>query len=405
MPRSPVSHRAGRTLVITNDFPPRRGGIESFVASLCGAMAPDQVVVYTSSCAGALEYDRQTHFPVIRSRGSVLLPTPGVARRAVALMAEHECDRVLFGAAAPLGLLADRLRAGGAEHITALTHGHEVWWAALPGSRQALHRIGRGVDVMTYVSEYCRSRIAPAVGPETALRMRRLAPGVDTGRFRPGVESDAVRAAYDIEVDRPVVLSASRLIARKGHDVLLRAWPKVLARCPNALLLIVGDGPRRDALCRTVASEGLLASVRLAGAVDWATMPAVYAAADVFVVACRTRRAGLEPEALGIVFLEAASSGLPVVAGRSGGAPETVRDNVTGFIVDPRSETEIATRITELLTDPATARAMGRRGRAWVGTAFRVPDMSAPLGRLGGDGGSVNRLRDRAPRCRRGGAA
>src|SRR3954449_541806 len=174
-----------RVLVVTNDFPTRRGGIESFVLALCEQMPPDEVVVYTASMPGGLEYDATLPFPVYRDLATTLLPTPAVARRTAEVLRRHGCDRVLFGASAPLGLLAPRLRRAGARRIVALTHGHEVWWAQAPMTRRLLRRIGDSVDVMTYVSQWCRDRIAPALSPPARTRMERLSPGVDTDRFHP----------------------------------------------------------------------------------------------------------------------------------------------------------------------------------------------------------------------------
>jgi phosphatidyl-myo-inositol dimannoside synthase len=313
-----------RVLVVTNDFPTRRGGIESFVLALCQGMPADEVVVYTASMPGDAAYDAGLPFPVYRDPASMLLPTPAVARRVTEVMRRHGCDRVLFGASAPLGLLAPALRRAGATRLVALTHGHEVWWAKLPVSRSLLRRIGDHVDVVTYVSEWCRARISPALSPEARHRMRRLSPGVDPTRFHPGCGGAEVRRRLGIDADAPVVVCTARLVRRKGQDTLIRAWPGVLARHPDARLLLVGDGPDRARLERLGRSTGVSASVLFTGGVAWDEVPAYTDAGDVFAMPCRTRLLGLEPEAWGIVFLEAQACGLPVVVGRSGGAPETL---------------------------------------------------------------------------------
>ena len=339
-PRSPTGF--ARTLVVTNDFPPRRGGIESFVLSLCREMPRDRVVVYTASMPGAHLVDAELDFPVVRDRRSILLPSRRVGREVERVFRTYECDEVLFGAAAPLGLLATRLRRVGARRIVGLTHGHEVWWASVPGTRYLLRRIGDSTDSLTYVSEFCRREIANALSPSAAARMQRLSPTVDTSRFHPGVDGAARRTALGLAPGRPVVLAASRLVKRKGHDTLIKAWPAVLASHPDAVLLIVGDGPRRRVLARMIRRRRLGAAVRMLPGVRWESMPELYAAADVFALPCRTRRFGLEPEAYGIVFLEAAASGLPIVVGRSGGAPETLTPGTAGQVVDPRSIDEVA---------------------------------------------------------------
>jgi phosphatidylinositol alpha-1,6-mannosyltransferase len=322
-----------RVLVVTNDFPTRRGGIESFVLALCEGMPADDVVVYTASMPADAEYDAGLPFPVYRDPGSLLLPTPAVTRRVVEVLRRHGCDRVLFGASAPLGLMAPALRRAGARRIVALTHGHEVWWARAPLTRRLLRRIGDSVDVMTYVSEWCRDRIAPALSPSAGGRMERLSPGVDTDRFHPGCGGAEVRRRLRIEPDAPVVVCTARMVRRKGQDTLIRAWPAVLQARPRAVLLLVGDGPDRSRLQRMVERGGLADSVVFTGSVPWDQVPAHTDAGDVFAMPCRTRLFGLEPEAWGIVFLEAQACGLPVLIGRSGGAPETLLAPDAGVVV------------------------------------------------------------------------
>ncbi len=355
-----------RTLVVTNDFPPRHGGIETFVEALCRGLDPARVVVYTSTKPGWQEYDRTLPFPVVRDRAGVLLPTPRVARRAERLFRAYGCDSVLYGASAPLGLLGSRLRRAGAQRQVAITHGHEVWWAKAPVVRQALRRIGDGTDVMTYVSEWCRERIAPALSPSAADRMQRLSPGVDVERFRPGVGEVLVRDRHGIAADAPLVVCVGRLVPRKGQDTLIRAMPQVLADQPDARLLLVGKGPYGDNLQRLAKSTGVQDSVVFTGAVPGDDLPAYYGAGDVFAMPCRARRGGLEVEAWGIVFLEAQACGVPVVVGDSGGAPESVRDGETGVIVDPEDPAATATALVEMLSDDAHRKSMGVAAREWA---------------------------------------
>ena len=352
-----------RTLVVTNDFPPRQGGIQTFVAALLARRPPDSVVVLASDSPGSAAYDAALPYPVVRRPTSMLLPTGATARAAVDLARRHGCDSAFFGAAAPLGLIAPALRTAGVGHLVGATHGHETGWVALPGSRQLLQRIAGHLDVLTYISEYTRSRLEPALGRRTSLAQ--LSPGVDVERFTPESDGAEVRRRYGLGA-APVVVCVSRLVARKGQDVLVDGWPRVLARHQDARLLLVGGGPDEASLRRAVSRLGLERSVVLTGAVAPEQLPAHYAAGDVFAMPCRTRRAGLDVEGLGMVFLEAAACGRPVVAGTSGGAPEAVREGVTGHVVDPRSPGAVATAIAGLLDDPARARTMGAAGRAWV---------------------------------------
>ena len=216
-----------RTLVVTNDFPPRPGGIQAFVHALASRLPPDEVVVYAPAWKGAAAFDARQPFPVVRHPTTLVLPVPDVLRRTRSLARAEGCDRVWFGAAAPLGLLARPL---GLQRAVASTHGHEVGWALLPGARQALRRIGRDVDVVTCLGDYTRRRLAPALG--AGVRLEQLASGVDTTVFRPGAGGDAVRRRHGL-VGRPVVVCVSRLVPRKGQDVLVRALPELRRRVPG----------------------------------------------------------------------------------------------------------------------------------------------------------------------------
>jgi phosphatidylinositol alpha-1,6-mannosyltransferase len=361
-----------RVLIVTNDFPPRRGGIQSFVHVLASRLPEGSVTVYAPSWDGAVAFDSRQPFPVIRHPTSLMLPVPSVGRRGGRILHEYSCDTVLFGAAAPLGLLASSLRRAGARRIVALTHGHEAGWAALPGARALLRRIGDSVDVMTYLGEYFRARLARALSPQAAARMERLAPGVDTAAFRPGAGGEAIRQRLGIGRDRPVVVCVSRMVPRKGQDTLIRAWPRVLASAPGKpVLLLVGDGPYRAELSRLAQRIGVADSIRFTGPVPWEELPAYYDAGDVFAMPCRTRRRGLDVEGLGIVYLEASATGLPVIGGDSGGAPDAIINGETGYVVPGRDATGVAERIIELLSDPAGAAAMGEKGMAWVEREWR----------------------------------
>ncbi|RBQ10873.1 alpha-(1-2)-phosphatidylinositol mannosyltransferase [Micromonospora sp. LHW51205] len=358
-----------RTLLITNDFPPRPGGIQSFVHNLAVRQQPGSVVVYASSWRGAEKFDADQPFEVVRERTRVLLPTPLIARRAARLARAYDCDTVWFGAAAPLGLLAAGLRRrAGIRRAVALTHGHEVGWAALPGARSALRRIGRGVDVTTYLGEYTRTRLARVLDGLTELR--RLAPGVDVDTYHPDVDGTKVRERLGL-ADRPVVVCVSRLVPRKGQDMLIRALPEIRRRVPGAALLVVGGGPYRSTLEKLARQSGLERDVVFTGSVPSADLPAHYAAGDVYAMPCRTRNRGLDVEGLGIVYLEAGATGLPVVAGDSGGAPDAVRDGETGYVVGGRDVAQLADRVATLLADRDLARQFGAAGRAWVEREWR----------------------------------
>ena len=375
-----------KILIVTNDFPPRRGGIQSFVHALAARMPPDSVVVYAPRWEGAAEFDARQPFPVIRHPTSLMLPVPSVSRRAARLLREHGCDTVVFGAAAPLGLLTPSLRRAGARRVVGITHGHEAAWAALPGARWLLRRIGNQVDVLTYLGEYFRVRLARALSPAAVARMVRLAPGVDNTEFRPGAGGEQIRQRLGLG-QRPVVVCVSRMVPRKGQDTLIRAWPQVLAAARaratsggggreegvagGPVLLLVGDGPYRAELGRLASRTGVADSVVFTGAVPRTELPAHYDAGNVFAMPCRTRHGGLDVEGLGIVYLEASATGLPVISGDSGGAPDAVLAGETGYVVPGSDTGALANRITGLLADPAGAAAMGEKGVAWIDREWR----------------------------------
>ena len=369
-----------KTLLVTNDFPPRPGGIQQFVHNLAVRQPTGSVVVYCSQWRGSADFDAVQPFPVIREDTSVLLPTPRVARRAAAIAREHGCDTAWFGAAAPLALLADGLRRrAGITWAVAQTHGHEVGWAALPGGRAALKRIARGVDVVTYLSEYQRVRLAPLMQGRTT--MRHLAPGVDVEKFRSDVDGTAVRDRYGLG-ERPVVVCVSRLVPRKGQDTLIRAFPDVVRQVPDAMLLIVSGGPYRDKLKALARDSGVGEHIVFTGSVPYDELPTYYAAGDVYAMPCRTRGRVLDVEGLGIVYLEASASGKPVVAGDSGGAPDAVLDGETGYVVGGRDVTTLAKRLVELLDDRALAAGMGAAGRAWAEAEWRWDLQAARMSEL-----------------------
>jgi len=377
----------GRTLLVTNDFPPRPGGIERFIHNMAIRLRPESLVVYASARSGARtaigrrseieEFDAAQPFPVVREPTAMLLPLPGVARRAVELARRHECDTVLFGAAAPLGLLAGTLRRDAkVRRVVSMTHGHETGWAALPGARSMLRRIGRDSDVVTFLGDYTRTRLARVLGGLTTLAW--LAPGVDVDVYRPDVDGTPIRRRHHLG-GRPVIVCVSRLVPRKGQDVLIRALPLVREQVPDAALLIVGTGPYGESLRRLARRTGVADDVVFTGEVPWAEVPAHFAAGDVFAMPCRTRRAGLDVEGLGIVFLEASATGLPVVVGGSGGAPDAVIDSVTGYTVAGTDVSACASRISQVLRDADLAHKLGTAGRQWIEERWQWSQQAARL--------------------------
>ncbi|MEO9222106.1 MAG: glycosyltransferase family 4 protein, partial [Mycobacteriaceae bacterium] len=371
-----------RTLLVTNDFPPRPGGIQSYLHTFARQLPADQLLVYAPSWRGDshARFDARQPFEVVRHPGTLMLPTPRVAERAAQLIVRHGCEAVWFGAAAPLALLAPILRRAGAQRVLASTHGHEVGWSMLPAARNALRRIGDHTDVVTFVSRYTRGRFASAFGPQAALE--HLPSGVDVDTFHPDPAARAeLRARYGLG-QRPVVVCVSRLVPRKGQDMLIRALPQIQRRAPGAALVLVGGGPYRASLSKLAVATGIDKDVVFTGGVPAEELAAHHCLGDVFAMPCRTRGAGLDVEGLGIVYLEASASGVPVVAGNSGGAPETVLEGQTGRVVAGRDVGQIASAVGGLLADPELAARMGAAGRAWASEHWRWDRLSQRLQQL-----------------------
>jgi phosphatidyl-myo-inositol dimannoside synthase len=375
-----------RILLVTNDFPPRSGGIQSYLENLVGELVKSgahTLTVYAPKWKGSEAFDVEADlagYEVVRHPTTLMVPEPSVAMRMRRLIATRDVDTVWFGAAAPLALLAPLARDAGARRVIASTHGHEVGWSMLPLARTALRRIGNDTDVVTFISQYTRDRFASAFGPRAALE--RLSPGVDTDRFQPdSVARAELRARYGLG-ERPVILCLSRLVPRKGQDMLIRALPAIRQRIDGAALVIVGGGPYRTTLHQLAHQVGVDEHVVFTDGVPGDELPAHHAMADVFAMPCRTRGAGLDVEGLGIVYLEASASGVPVVAGRSGGAPESVVDGETGSVVDGRDVGAIAVAVGDLLADPDQAAQMGAAGRKWVVDDWQWRTKAQRLGEL-----------------------
>lgn len=367
-----------RTLVVTNDFPPTVGGIQSYVRDFLATQDPDLITVFASTqdAPAATASDASLAYEVIRWPRTVMLPTPTTAYAMGEIIRARGIDNVWFGAAAPLALMAPQARAAGATRIIASTHGHEVGWSMTPGARQMLRRIGEQADVVTYISDYTLRRFRTAFGSHP--QFVHLPSGVDTDVYRPATaqERAITRTRWGLAPDTPVITCISRLVPRKGQDKLIQAMPTVLGEHPDAVLIIVGAG-RIEQRLRSMAHP-LGDAVRFAGRLDHAEMVAVLAASDIFAMPARTRGGGLDVEGLGIVYLEAQACGVPVIAGQSGGAPETVTP-ATGLVVDGRDVDKLAAAVAGLLSDAEARASMGAAGRRHVEESWTWDVMGARL--------------------------
>ncbi len=366
MPDTPAGPDIPRTLVVTNDFPPRVGGVQQFVWNLVRELPADRVAVLAPNWPGWREHDAAQPFPVHRWPTTFLWPTGELGRRVRGLAAEHGAEVVLFGHGFPLPLLGPGLAWSGLPYVV-VTHGAEVWQALVPGFAQPFRRAMAGASEVTAITRYTARRLRSAVPPSVPLTL--LPPAVDPERFRPDVDGSRVRDGFDLQGAR-IVLCVSRLVPRKGQDTLIEAMPVVRELCPDAVLLLAGGGEYRQRLEQLAWAVAPPGSVVFADEVSDDELPAYYAACDLFAMPCRSRFGGLEVEGFGIVFLEASATGKAVVAGRSGGSDEAVEDGLTGLLVEGSEPKAVGLAISRLLEDPALRRRMGQAGRDRVERGF-----------------------------------
>ena len=358
-----------KILFVTNDFGPRAGGIETFIVGLIERLPKNSVVIYTSQQGDTSKYDAdwKNNFGaiVIRDKSKILLPTPRVNRLAARIARENKTEIACFGAAAPLGIMAPTLRRAGVRRIVSLTHGHEVWWAKVFPFTLAMRRIGNTVDGLSYLGEFTKQAIARSLSATAKNAMVRISPGIDTDHFAPTLKSLELRKELGLE-RKQVIVSVGRLVHRKGQDRLIQALPLIQASQPDAHLLLIGEGPYRAKLEEFVRVKKVEKSVTFIGRVPYAQLPTYIGVGDIFAMPSRSRSFGLEVEGLGIVYLEASSCGLPVIVGNSGGAPDAVLAGETGLVVDGTNVGQIASAVISLLSDPQSAKNMGKRGREWI---------------------------------------
>lgn len=375
------------SLLVTNDFPPKVGGIQSYLHELWARLPPHGTHVLTTTYPGAGAWDRRQRFAVERYPERVLLPTSALARHIDARARALGADVVFVDPMLPVGRIGGRLTA--APYVV-VGHGAEVTvYGRLPGSHRLARSVLQGGAGLVAAGEYV-ARVAARVAGRP-LPTLVVPPGVDPHRFAPS-DADArraTRARFGLDPDRPLVLGVSRLVPRKGFDVLLDA---VAGLDPDVQVAIAGSGRDRDRLARLAAPLGSRA--RLLGRVPDAELPALYASADVFAMLCRDRWGGLEAEGFGIVFVEAGACGVPAVAGRSGGSHEAVVDGETGFVVEPRDVQAVRGALDRLLRDDALRTRMGEAARTRAATELSYDVLAARLAPLAaGDLGVLSVLR------------
>jgi phosphatidylinositol alpha-1,6-mannosyltransferase len=364
-------------LLVTNDFPPKIGGIQSLLWEWWRRLPSDRFAVLTSPYEGDAAFDAEQPYRIERVREPALLPHPVMVRRIDRMAADFGADLVVLDPAVPLGLVGPSL------HLPydVVLHGAEVTVPGrLPGSRQVLGHVLRHARHIVSAGEYAAREAERAAGTDLPITV--VPPGVDVERFHP-LDDEARREArrhFGLPIDGELIVSISRLVPRKGFDVAIRAAAELGRSRPSLVLAIAGRG-RDDRRLRRLAG-GLGAPVRFLGRVSNDDLPRLYGCADLYAMACRTRWGGLEQEGFGIVFVEAAACGVPQVAGRSGGAAEAVIDGETGLVVDrPDDWRQVANAFEALLDDPARRAKMSIASRERAVADFSYDHLAARLGR------------------------
>ena len=365
-------------LLVSNDFPPKLGGIQSYLWELWRRLDPDSFTVLTTPHDVAAAWDATQAFRVVRVHQRLLMPTRAMARRVGSLATETGAGLVVLDPALPVGLVGPRLR----RPYGVVLHGAEVTVPGrLPVTRQLLARVLRGAAEVIAAGGYPAREAERAAGRPLPATV--VPPGVDTQRFRPldAEQRAKARARFGLPEDGRVVVSLSRLVPRKGMDVLIEAAARLAPTRPDLVVAIGGGGRDQPRLDRLVSRSG--APVRMLGRVPDDDLPELYGCADVFAMLCRNRWAGLEQEGFGIVFLEAAACGVPQVAGDSGGAAEAVVDGETGLVVRrPSDAGAVAAALAGLLDDPGRRRAMGAAARARTVGEFGYDRLALRLGEV-----------------------
>jgi phosphatidylinositol alpha-1,6-mannosyltransferase len=365
------------SLLVTNDFPPKLGGIQSYLWELWRRLPPAETTVLTTPYSGDRAWDAEQAYRVVRRRETVLFPTPGLARDVDALAREVGADVIFVDPALPVGWIVPRLRAAPA---VVVVHGAEITVPGRLPTRPLLARVLHAATGVVAAGEYpLAEAVHAARRPLPALV---VPPGIDVARFRPSAddaERAEARSRLGLPADARIVLGVSRLVPRKGFDRLIDALGSLPA---DVVVVLVGGGRDRERLERRAARAGVAHRVRFLGRVSDDDLPLAHRAADVFAMLCRDRWGGLEAEGFGIVFLEAGASGLACLAGRSGGSHEAVLDGDTGYVVDPRDVDGIASHLRRLLDDPGLRHRLGVDARARAEAEWSYDRRVEPLARL-----------------------
>lgn len=358
-----------KTLMVTSEFPPVKGGISTMLFNLWKRQPRERAAVLTAgaspephACDEALDVVRETYplgtGPLSRAARVCAVIWHMLRQNSARKIRHNHCSQVM--SAGMGGYILKKLK--GIPYTVYLYSADILEFGKGRMTRRIMSDVIGESDRVVVCSEYAASLLE-----ERKLAWRDkisvLTPGVDTGRFSPDKGAGDVRRRYAIKDASKVILTVSRLAARKGHDAVLKVLPGIIAEFPDTVYLIAGDGPERGRLEEIVRRSGLSRNVVFAGEVDPDDLPHFYNACDVFAMLPRVIAGTGDAEGFGIVFLEASACGKPVVGGRSGGVAEAVRDGVTGLLVDPEDVSAIREALIRVLSDAEYAARLGAEGR------------------------------------------
>ncbi len=334
-------------ILVTNDFPPKLGGIQSYLYDLWSRLDPSSFEVLTISYPGDYIFDAKQKFAIHRLNEKMLLPTPKIRHAVEKVIRDSQASFVVLDPVLPLGLLGPQL---GVPYGVIL-HGAEITVPArLPGTKSLLAKVVKNADLVISAGNYALREAEVVVGEELPESVVVL-PGIDVKRFRvfSDKEKELAREKLFLPSDAFIITSVSRLVPRKGMDVLIEAVADLAKTRQNLFLAIAGVGRDYQRLAKLAIS--LKAPVEFLHKVSDEDLPALLGASDLFAMICRNRWFSLEQEGYGIVFNEAGAAGLASVAGKSGGVPEAVLDEKTGVIVDRPGDVMVAKQALAKLID------------------------------------------------------
>jgi len=368
-----------RTLLITSDFPPIISGISTYLYNMWRLLPRDDHIVLAAKAEGYEHVDEKSGLTVIRYRDfrsrlvriAVLLP------RILALIPRERIDILVCAVPLSMGFIGLVFKKILNMPYCVFYYGGEL---KKYRNKKYLARLMKLVlmnaDLVIPISEFAqREVISIGIKPEKTVT---ITPGLDTDRFSPRVDPSAVRKRFDLD-DKKVILTVSRLVRRKGIDVVISALPKILKDVPNAVYIIVGCGSEESSLKKSVREKALSKNIIFTGGISEEELPEYYASCDLYVMPNRETDSDETFEGFGISFIEASACGKPVIGGMSGGAAEAVEDGVTGLLVVPEDEDAVASAAIRILKDEAYASRLGRNGSDRIKREFTCLSRAAIL--------------------------